>query len=106
MIKRDFADAFRQIPVSPLDSPLLGFSFQGTFYLERFLPFVLRTAPYIFNLFAEVFHWLLEQKLQASFPQAKVVHYLDDFIVLLPHESTWEPAAAIFQELAEELGLK
>ena len=106
MIKRDFADAFRQIPVSPIDSPLLGFSFQGTFYAERFLPFGLRTAPYLFNLFAEVFHWLLECNLKVQFPLAKVIHYLDDFIVLLPPESAWDPAGAIFHQLATELGLK
>ena len=35
MVKRDFADAFRQIPVSPLDTPLLGFHFQNHFYAER-----------------------------------------------------------------------
>ena len=39
MIKRDFVDAFRQIPVSPEDTPLLGFSFRNKFYAERFLPF-------------------------------------------------------------------
>lgn len=106
MVKRDFADAFRQIPVSPLDMPLLGFSFEGAFYAERFLPFGLRTAPHLFNLFAEVFHWLLERNLHSWCPQAHVVHYLDDFIVLLPPESTWEPASALFQQLAGDLGLK
>ena len=106
MIKRDFADAFRQIPVSPLDTPLLGFHFQGSFYGERFLPFGLRTAPYLFNLFAEVFHWLLERSLHLEYPEARVVHYLDDFLVLLPPESAWEPAGALFQKLSEELGLQ
>ena len=56
LVKRDFESAFRHIPVSPLDSPLLGFHWEGTFYAESFLPFGLRTAPYLFNLFAEVFH--------------------------------------------------
>ena len=106
MLKRDFADAFRQVPVCPQDTPLLGFSFQGHFYAERFLPFGLRTAPYLFNLFAEVFHWALERRIQAISPTAKVLHYLDDFIVLLPPGSRWEPAAGVFQETADEVGLK
>ena len=89
MVKRDFADAFRQIPVSPLDTPLLGFHFENHFYAERFLPFGLRTAPYIFNLFAEVFHWILEQQLQKINPKARVIHYLDDFVVLLPPGTNW-----------------
>ena len=63
LVKRDFESAFRHIPISPLDSPLLGFQWQGKYYAERFLPFGLRTAPYLFNLFSEVFHWILEQEL-------------------------------------------
>lgn len=108
MIKWDFADAFRQVPVSPDDTPLLGFSFRDQFYAERFLPFGLRTAPYLFNLFAELFHWLLEQHLQVAVEgaQARVVHYLDDFIVLLPPGYDWRPASDLFQQLAGEVGLK
>jgi len=56
LVKHDFASAFRHIPVSPEDSPLLGFHWLDKYYAERFLPFGLRTAPYLFNLFAEVFH--------------------------------------------------
>jgi len=59
-IKRDFESAFRHVPISPLDSPLLGFHWENTFYAQRYLPFGLRTAPYLFNLFAELFHWGLE----------------------------------------------
>lgn len=105
MVKRDFADAFRQVPVSPLDSPLLGFHFENHFYAERFLPFGLRTAPYIFNLFAEVFHWILEQQLQKIYPKARVIHYLDDFLVLLPPGTSWKPASRCFKQLATDVGL-
>ena len=56
LIKRDFESAFRHIPVSPEDSPLLGFHWLDKHYMERFLPFGLQTAPYLCNLFAEVFH--------------------------------------------------
>ena len=106
MLKRDFADAFRQIPVSPLDTPLLGFSFENRFYAERFLPFGLRTAPYIFNLFAEAFHWILEQHLQKISDKIRVIHYLDDFIILLPPGSDWRPASSCFKQLAGLVGLK
>jgi len=44
LVKRDFESAFRHIPVSPLDSALLGFKWQGIHYSECFLPFGLRTA--------------------------------------------------------------
>jgi len=55
LVKRDFETAFRHILVSPLDSPLLRFHWENTYYSELFLPFGLRTVPYLFNIFAEVF---------------------------------------------------
>lgn len=55
VLKRDFESAFRHILASPLDVPLLGFHWQDTHFSEYFLPFRLRTAPYLFNLFTEAF---------------------------------------------------
>jgi len=56
LVKRDFESAIRHIPISPLEAPLLGFHWEGAYYAEQCLPFGLRRAPDIFNLFAEVFH--------------------------------------------------
>ena len=52
LMKRDLKSAFRHVPVSPLDHWLLIFEWDGKFYVDMFLPFGLRTAPRIFNLFA------------------------------------------------------
>jgi len=84
LVKRDFESAFRHIPVSPLDSPLLGFHWQNLNYTELFLPFGLRMAPYLFNLFAEVFHWVLEDQLRRLSQPVSVIHYLDDLLLVLP----------------------
>ena len=75
IIKKDIKDAFRNIPVSTQDQWLLGFEWEGRYYNETCLPFGLATAPFLFNLFAEGFHWILE-----SWLQWEVLHYLDDFI--------------------------
>lgn len=80
IIKRDIRDAFRNIPVAPADRPLLAFSWGNKTYMECCLPFGLTTAPFIFNLFAEGLNWLLT----AYLPLASIVHYLDDFISILP----------------------
>jgi len=56
LIKRDFESASHHIPLSPSDSPLLAFHWDNQFASPRFLPFGLRTAPYLFGIFAEVFH--------------------------------------------------
>lgn len=59
MVKRDLADAFRHIPIAESDFWLLGFFWAGFYYIDRFLPFGLRTAPFIFDLFAKALHWIL-----------------------------------------------
>lgn len=38
MAKPDIEDAFRKIPIFPLDYHLLGFSWQGQFYFDKCLP--------------------------------------------------------------------
>ena len=53
LIKRDLADAFRHIPVAPQDHWLLGFFWNEQYWLDCFLPFGLRTSPYLFDLFAK-----------------------------------------------------
>jgi len=36
-----------------------------------------------FNHFAEVFYWIVEQELKTANISATVIHYLDDFLLLL-----------------------
>lgn len=98
-------DAFRHIPVSPFDSPLLGFSttWKDSHYVERRSPFGLRSSPKLFNLFAEAFHWILENQFKWS-----LLHYLDDFLLALP--SSMPPPAVRqaetnFDSTAARLGL-
>jgi hypothetical protein len=76
--KRDIKNAFRNIPVAPHEQTLLGFSWNGQTYQETCLSFGLRTAPFIFNLFAEALHWMLVSYLHWQ----DLVHYLDDFIYI------------------------
>ena len=53
---------------------------EDIYYKERCLPFGLGTAPFLFNLFAEGFHWILQSHLPTDF----IYHYLNDFIFALP----------------------
>jgi Reverse transcriptase (RNA-dependent DNA polymerase) len=82
IMKRDIKDAFRNIPLATHTQWLLGFHWEGQFYKEACLPFGLRTAPFIFNLFAEGFHWTLQSYLNWDL----LVHYLDDFIRAIPYD--------------------
>ena len=53
LVKRDLAEAFRHILVAESDWSLLGFLWDDVYYVELFLPFGLRTSPYLFDLFAK-----------------------------------------------------
>ena len=77
MIKLDLEQAFRQIPVRPADWHLLGFTWMDKFYYDIVFGFGLRSAPYIFNLFAEALHWIIARHIPS-----RLRHYLDDFIAI------------------------
>ena len=85
LVKRDLAEAFRHIPVSEADWWLLGFSWDGNYYLERYLPFSLRTAPFIFDLFAKSLDSIL---MDAGW---QTIHYLDSFLAILERGPDIDP---------------
>jgi hypothetical protein len=95
LVKLDVEAAYKQIPVHPEDWHLLGFVWQGAHYYERVLPFGLKSSCRLWELFAVALHWLVENWLQAP----GVVHYVDDFLLVVADEG----AAA--QHLREVLAL-
>lgn len=102
--KHDLKDAFRTIAVAPSQYWLLGFFWLGIWYTETCLSFGLRTAPFIFNLFAEAFHWILLSSAPAWW-KLQLVHYLDDFIAVLPPGSDPAPYSRFFERFTQYLGL-
>ena len=100
LIKRDLKSAFRHIPVSPLDYWLLIFEWNKKFYIDMFLPFGLRTAPRIFNLFAEALHWIFEESLKW-----KVTHYLDDFLFVFPADTKVSELSNQYDNILATMGL-
>ncbi|PIL25946.1 hypothetical protein GSI_11700 [Ganoderma sinense ZZ0214-1] len=104
LAKLDLKDAFRHIPVWQADWHLLGCTWAGQLYYSVVLVFGAKSAPYIFNLFAEGLHWIIQRHIPAS-----LRHYLDDFLPIFP-PSTAPPLAQTAVEwtmaLGEELGLE
>ena len=76
LTKVDVRSAFRLCPVHPADWFLLGICWEKHYYYDRVLPFGLRSAPYIFNKFADGLQWILQDT--GNLPC--VIHYLDDFL--------------------------
>lgn len=73
LAKIDIKCAFRNIPVHPADRYLL---WKQAIYVDKVLPFGLRSAPKLFNAVADALQFC------ALFQgTAHVSHYLDDFII-------------------------
>ena len=72
-------EAYRAVPVHPLDRPLLGIRWKEGYYLDGALPFGLRSAPKLFSALVDGMMWILHSKGVDS-----ALHYLDDFLILGP----------------------
>ena len=101
LAKIDVKSAYRIVPVHPRDSLLLGMRWQGGVYIDKALPFGLRSAPKIFNAVADGLAWIL-QKSGVRF----VLHYLDDFLIFGPPCSDeCQQALATTLQVCSELGV-
>ena len=78
LAKVDLKAAFRMVPVHRNDWELLGIHWRHSYYLDTCLPFGLRSAPYLFNQFAEALQWIL----QNNYGLQWLIHYLDDYLIM------------------------
>ena len=101
MAKLDIRHAFRLCPVRPEQWNLLGYHWQGQFYVDTRLPFGSRSSPYIFNTFADLLLWIL--LVVGRIPHA--LHYLDDFFLCGSSRSECKQSMDIMQYLFSILGV-
>ena len=83
LAKVDIQKAYRIVPVHPSDRPLLGMQWEGAVYLDAALPFGLCSAPKIFTAVADAAEWVARSE-----GVSRVMHYLDDFLILSRPGST------------------
>ena len=83
MAKMDIKQAYRNVPVCPTDRILLGMSWKGRVYIDKTLPFGLRSAPLLFSAIADALAWIMKME-GASI----VFNYIDDYITLGKPNST------------------
>ena len=100
LVKADVKEAFRNIPIHPDDRWLLGVEWGGVTYVDKVLPFGLRSAPKIFSAIADAAQWILVQR---GVPH--VLHYLDDFIVVEREQEAAIRARETLEVLFDTLGL-
>ena len=77
LAKLDLQSAYRNVPIHPDDRALLGMRWQGEVFVDKALPFGLRSNPKIFNAVADGLLWIMAQQgVQVA------LHYLDDYLFL------------------------
>ena len=59
LAKMDVKQAYRNIPVHPLDRHLLGMQWKGEVFVDMVLPFGLRSAPLLFTAVADALQWAM-----------------------------------------------
>ena len=99
--KLDVKSAYRLIPVHPHDRPLLGVRWKDQMYVDKMLPFGLRSAPKIFTAVADALEWCIRRR-----GVQHVEHYLDDFATYGPPQSTeCQQNVDIIKSVCDELGV-
>ena len=76
LAKFDVSGAFWTVPVHPDDRHLLGMWWKGHTYVDKVLPFGLRSAPKLYNAVADGLLWIL-----VTHDNVQGIHYLDDFLL-------------------------
>ena len=101
LAKLDLIEAYCTVPVHPMDQPLLAMKWGGIVYIDRALPFGLRSTPKIFSTLTDAMLWILHSQ---GVPFA--LHYLDDFLKLGPAGSpTWGRSSSSLLDICNDLGL-
>ena len=101
LAKIDVRTAYRLLPVHPEDRMLLGMGWKDKIYVDATMPFGLRSAPKIFTAVADACEWILGHR-----GLYQVRHYLDDFIIVgPPNSSKCQEDLDTMLHTCEELGL-
>ena len=100
MVKANIKEGYRMLPIHPEDPPLLGVSWENSIYIDKALPFGLRSAPKIFSAVADAIQWILLKK-----GIVNSLHYLDDFILVAKRKEDAQHKMSQLVALFSELGV-
>ena len=62
LVKADIREVYRMMPVHLQDQHLLGVQWESAMYIDKVLPFGLRSVPKIFSAVADTVQWILYNK--------------------------------------------
>ena len=79
LTKVDIKDAYRNLPVNPIDQLLQGIIYDNKLYFDKALAFGSRSSCGIFCRFADVLAWIA---FDHGIPA--IIHYVDDYLIISP----------------------
>lgn len=80
LLKRDWASAYRQIPVTFKDWPLCGFQVRGWFFADTRLVFGCTASPGIFCRYSDLLQWIFRHKFNIRW----TTKFYDDHLFVAP----------------------
>ena len=101
MSKIDIESAYRCIPVRPEDWPLLGLQWRDQFYFDVVMQFGITSATAIFEWYSSAAQYIAERTCALK----HVVHYVDDFMILIKGIDAAKLALESVIKLFAELGI-
>ena len=107
LMRKDWSEAYRNIPISPLDYELCGMKFRGQYFMDTRLGFGLASAPGIFCRYSDQLEWIFRFVYFIRF----VTHYFDDYLLVSPPNGVGPPEQQIEQvskradQACEDLGV-
>ncbi len=100
LAKSDLSSAFTYITVRPEQWHLLGFQWQGKYYASACLSFGLRSAPYLFNIYAKGLNYMAIKK----GCNARTIFYLDDCLTSGANYNNCKNSIDIYNQTAVDAG--
>ena len=85
MALTDIKEAYRILPVHPIDQLLQGMVLDGKLYFDKALAFGSRSSCGIFCRFADIIAWIAYNN---GIPA--IIHYVDDFLIISSPDNTTE----------------
>jgi hypothetical protein len=101
LCKTDIADAFKQLPLHPSVWPFHGVKWQEQYYFFTRLVFGCRSSPKLFDTFASLVCWILEN----NYGITPLLHLLDDFLAICPEHVAPDQFMATMLSVFTHLGL-
>lgn len=94
-------NAFRIIPIHPIDYGLLGMQWRGLSYHDRCMPMGCSSSCLTFETFSTAVEWIARHKLKIDC----ILHLLDDFLLIASSSQLCKKQLDLILSLCSYLGI-